>query len=106
MKPSMSSTHGKINTPNLKFLCLSSVKLNTDTQVSIIKSHSMTQHTYSMIKALKYTSCDSKLSNNLKSQYFLLMQVQAQQRCSNAIIQKLISYSHAMVATLTLTKLI
>lgn len=97
MKPSMSSTHGKINTPNLKFLCLSSVKLNTDTQVSIIKSHSMTQHTYSMIKALKYTSCDSKLSNNLKSQYFLLMQVQAQKRFSNSLTQRMIPYIHIMV---------
>ena len=71
--------------------------------------------TYAMINcALKDSSCAHNYQRCSSSQYLLQMQVQAQQRYSNALTQRMIPYSHTMVqqfkvpesnATLTLTKM-
>ena len=103
----MSPNPGLINTPNLNF-CLSSSK----TQVQQFKkdvSNSATKD--SNMNAQVVTHHYKKFSN---SQYLLQMQVQAQQRYSNALTTKMIPYSHTMVqhfkalksyTTLTLTKM-
>uniref|UniRef100_M1DRA3 Uncharacterized protein n=1 Tax=Solanum tuberosum TaxID=4113 RepID=M1DRA3_SOLTU len=88
---------------------------NNATQDSIMNAHKKTQITHARVYcALEDSSCDSPVSKNPKLTILLQMQVQAQQRYSNALTQRMIPYSHTMVqqfkvpksnAMLTLTKM-
>ncbi|KAG5599816.1 hypothetical protein H5410_031186, partial [Solanum commersonii] len=103
----MSPNCGLINTPNLNF-CLSSSKTqvrqfkndvsNSTTQDSIMNVHTgfnlLMQGSIVYSKTQVVTHHYQRFSS---SQHLLQMQVQAQLRYSNALTQRMISYSHTMV---------
>ena len=120
----MSPNYGLINTPNLNF-CLSSSKtrvrqfkqdiLNNATQDSMMNAHTR------LNLLMRRSNVHSKFQvvthhyQRISSSWYLLqMQVQTQQRYSNALTQRMIPYSHTMVqqliapesqSTLTLRKI-
>ena len=120
----MSPICGLINTPNLNF-CLSSSKLKfcrskRVSQTVLHKTQSW-MHTTRLNLLMQGSIVYSKIqvvTHHYQrfscSQYLPQMQVQAQQRYSNALTTKMIAYSHAILqqfivleshTTLTLTKM-
>ena len=103
----MSPICGLINTPNLNF-CLSSSKLkfsssNRVPQIVLQKTKSL-MHTTRLNLLMQGSIVYSKIQvvthhyqRFSSSQYFLLMQVQAQQNYLNALTQTMIPYLHIEV---------
>ncbi len=103
----MSPICGLINTPNLNF-CLSSskIKFSSSKRMSQIVLHKTQSwmHTTRLNLLMQGSIVHSKIQvvthhyqRFSSSQYLLQMQVQAQQRYSNALTQRMIPYSHKEV---------